>query len=413
MTSRMTAPAPATKANLIDGAVVRREARAGARLLDKAFALAFKGLVYAQIWEDPVADMEALALDADSRILTIASGGCNALSYLTANPASVTVVDLNTAHVALNKLKHVAIRELTTYAELRRFIAEADHPGNVAIYRERLAPHLDETTRRYWEGRDLVGRRRIRAFTRGIYKQGLLGGFIGAAHMIARLYRLDPAEILGAESVEEQRRLFDERFAPVFERRLVRWLTNHPASLFGLGIPPAQYDALGGEQRMADVLRARLEKLACGFPVNDNYFAWQAFSRGYGRTCEAPLPPYLQRDNIQAVRDRLGRVQVEHANFTETVRASDHGAFDRFILLDAQDWMSDTQLTDLWHEMTRVAAPGARVLFRTAAEPTLLPGRVPDAILDCWDYREDESRRATEADRSSIYGGVHLYVRKG
>ncbi|GAM06158.1 hypothetical protein MBENS4_3155 [Novosphingobium sp. MBES04] len=74
MTSRMTAPAPATKANLIDGAVVRREARAGARLLDKAFALAFKGLVYAQIWEDPVADMEALALDADSRILTIASG---------------------------------------------------------------------------------------------------------------------------------------------------------------------------------------------------------------------------------------------------------------------------------------------------------------------------------------------------
>ena len=25
---------------------------------------------------------------------------------------------------------------------------------------------------------------------------------------------------------------------------------------------------------LADVLRARLEKLACHFPVNDNYFAW-------------------------------------------------------------------------------------------------------------------------------------------
>ncbi len=398
---------------LIEGAVVRREASRSAKLLDKAFALAFKGLVYAQIWEDPVADMEALAIAPDSRILTIASGGCNALSYLTADPAAITVVDLNTAHVALNKLKHVAIRELTDYAQLRQFIAEADHPANVALYKAHLAPHLDEATRRYWEGRDLVGRRRIRAFTRGIYKQGLLGGFIGAAHVIARLYKLDPTEILGADTIEEQRRVFDERFAPVFERRLVRWLTNHPASLFGLGIPPAQYDSLAGQQRMADVLRERLEKLACGFPVNDNYFAWQAFSRGYGRDVQAPLPPYLQRGNIEAVRARLDRLVVRHANFTQVLRESETGTFDRFILLDAQDWMSDGQLTDLWRELTRVAVPGARVLFRTAAAPSLLPGRVPDHILSHWDYREAESRRATQDDRSSIYGGVHLYVRKG
>ena len=35
---------------------------------------------------------------------------------------------------------------------------------------------------------------------------------------------------------------------------------------------------------------------------------------------------------------------------------------------------------------------------------------VPQALLDRWDYREIESRQATLADRSSIYGGVHLYV---
>jgi S-adenosylmethionine-diacylglycerol 3-amino-3-carboxypropyl transferase len=49
-------------------------------------------------------------------------------------------------------------------------------------------------------------------------------------------------------------------------------------------------------------------------------------------------------------------------------------------------------------------------LFRTAAEPTLLPGRVPAAILSRWDYAEEASLRFTTADRSSIYGGVHLYV---
>ncbi|WP_404480793.1 DUF3419 family protein [Novosphingobium sp. BL-52-GroH] len=401
-----------SRSRLIEGAVVREDTSRKSRLLDKAFAMAFKGLVYAQIWEDPVADMEAMRIQPDSRIITIASGGCNALSYLTANPAHITVVDLNTAHIALNELKHAAVRHLD-YADLRHFVAEADRPENLALYRERLAPHLSDATRRYWEGRDLVGRRRIGAFTRGVYRHGLLGGFIGAAHLIARLHRIDPAEILAADTLEDQRRVFDERFAPVFERPLVRWLTRHPASLFGLGIPPAQYDALAGGHSMADVLRGRLEKLACHFPVNDNYFAWQAFSRGYGKGVEAPLPPYLQEANLPQVRERLDRLDLRHANFTHVLAAAPEASYDRYVLLDAQDWMTDAQLTELWTQITRTAKPGARVLFRTAAEPSLLPGRVPDTLLDRWDYRETESHAANRADRSSIYGGVHLYLFKG
>ncbi len=63
-------------------------------LLERAFTFAFRGLVYAQIWEDPAVDMEALAITPDSHVVTIASGGCNVLSYLTADPAKITAVDL-------------------------------------------------------------------------------------------------------------------------------------------------------------------------------------------------------------------------------------------------------------------------------------------------------------------------------
>jgi S-adenosylmethionine-diacylglycerol 3-amino-3-carboxypropyl transferase len=83
------------------------------------------------------------------------------------------------------------------------------------------------------------------------------------------------------------------------------------------------------------------------------------------------------------------------------------------VLLDAQDWMTDHQLNALWTEITRTARPGARVIFRTAAEPTLLPGRVADRILDRWTYEEEESLELGRQDRSSIYGGFHLYVYNG
>jgi S-adenosylmethionine-diacylglycerol 3-amino-3-carboxypropyl transferase len=400
-------------ARTIEQAVIQHDGDTKQGLLERAFALAFRGLVYAQIWEDPMVDMEALAITPDCHVVTIASGGCNVLSYLTADPRRITAVDLNTAHVALNRLKLVAAQKLPDYAHFRRFFGDADSRENVAAYHIYIKPHLDEVSRRYWEGRDLVGRRRIGMFQRGAYKKGLLGGFIGTAHILARLYGIDLRTILASRSMEEQRALFDEKLAPLFDRKFIRWLTEQPASLFGLGIPPAQYAALAGDSDMASVLRSRLERLACDYDLKQNYFAWQAFGRGYGKGPDAPLPPYLQAENHTAVVDRADRVDVVHVNMTDWLSTQGDSSMDRYILLDAQDWMNDTQLNALWAQITRTARKGARVLFRTAAEPSLLPGRVYDEILNRWDYHAEASLDYTRRDRSSIYGGVHLYSLRG
>ncbi len=379
-------------------------------LLERAFTFAFRGLVYAQIWEDPAIDMEALAIGPDHHVVTIASGGCNVLSYLTASPRAITAVDLNTAHVALNKLKLVAARRLPDYESFHRFFGQANTTANIAAYRRFIRPHLDDPTRRYWEGRDLIGRRRIGGFAHGLYRRGLLGRFIGMAHLLSRLHGVDPRILLDAGSIEEQRTIFDRDFAPMFERGFLRWLVDQPASLFGLGIPPSQFDALAGDAKMAEVLRRRLERLACDFDIRDNYFAWQAFGRGYGDGPSAPLPPYLQAQHHAEMVARVDRVEVLHASVTDYLDGKGDGSLDRYVLLDAQDWMTDAQLTSLWVEITRTARAGARVLFRTAGDADILPGRVPAPILAQWRYAQEESRDYTRRDRSSVYGGVHLYI---
>ena len=67
-------------------------------------------------------------------------------------------------------------------------------------------------------------------------------------------------------------------------------------------------------------------------------------------------------------------------------------------------------LNALWAEITRTASTGARVIFRTAAEPSLLPGRVSNSLLDQWRYEDEASREFSARDRSAIYGGFHLYI---
>ncbi|MBB3147125.1 S-adenosylmethionine-diacylglycerol 3-amino-3-carboxypropyl transferase [Phyllobacterium trifolii] len=413
--ARQSTNAPLPRSEKLNNAVRQNRFLSRAGMSERLFAHVFKGLVYPQIWEDPEVDMEALQIRPGHRIVTIASGGCNAMSYLTADPASVEAVDLNTAHVAFNRLKLAAVANLPNYDAFYRFYGTADDKANLAAYERFIRNHLDSTSRAYWEKRMLSGRRRITIFSRDLYRHGLLGLFIGMGHRVAKLYGIDPRDILKSSTMEEQRAYFDSALAPLFDKRMIRWATKRKSSLFGLGIPPQQYDALAtaGNGNMAQVLRGRLEKLACGFPLSENYFAWQAFGRGYSDNAETgPLPPYLSRNNFATVRDRAGRMSVVNASLTEFLAAKAVASVDRFILLDAQDWMNDTQLNELWHEITRTAAPGARVIFRTAAEPTILPGRIDDALLERWSYQDEESLALHARDRSSIYGGFHLYTLK-
>jgi S-adenosylmethionine-diacylglycerol 3-amino-3-carboxypropyl transferase len=396
-------------------AVRRHRALSREGLLERVFERLFRGLVYTQIWEDPEIDLEALVLQPDSHIVAIASGGCNVLSYLIDDPARITAVDLSQAHVALNRLKLVAASRLPSWEVFYRFFGAADDEANIAAYERLIAPHLDSQSRLYWEGRNAhqLGRRRISMFANHAYRHGVLGRFIGVAHAVCRAYGVDLRELLGARTLEEQRQFFETTLAPLFDKRAVRWATSNRLSLYGLGIPPAQYEALAGGSDMRHVLRQRLERLTCGFSLDDNYFAWQAFGRSYAENASGPLPPYLRREHFDVVRARADRVEVLNRSVTEYLAGCADRSRDRYVLLDAQDWMTDAQLNALWTEITRTARPGARVIFRTAAEPSLLPGRVEPALLGRWRYEEAQSLDFTQRDRSAIYGGFHLYVFEG
>ena len=396
----------------LKGALLQHRALSMDGMSERLFGLLFSGLVYPQIWEDPDVDLAAMELRPEHTIATIASGGCNMLSYLAKSPAAIDVADLNASHIALNRLKIAAFAHLPGHPDVMRFFGIANEPSNALAYRTFIAPHLDFETRRYWERRRLNGQRRIDVFNGNFYRTGLLGRFIGASHMAARLYGVDLTEIMEAKTVEEQREFFDRKIAPIFDRKVVRWITARKSSLFGLGIPPRQFDELASltdEKTLAGVLRQRVEKLACHFPLNENYFAWQAFARRYPTPEEGKLPPYLARDNYAPIKGNLGRVTMHHANFEAVLATKADGSMDRFVLLDAQDWMTDPQINSLWREITRTAREGARVIFRTAAEKSIIENRLAPRIERRWTYLRDRSQSLNRMDRSAIYGGFHIY----
>jgi S-adenosylmethionine-diacylglycerol 3-amino-3-carboxypropyl transferase len=405
-----------TAAGTVDGrsplkrAAVRSSKASRDGILERLFAFAFDGLVYPQIWEDPAVDMAAMDIQPDHHIVAITSGGCNVMSYLAADPARITAVDLNIAHLSLLELKLKASRHLPSHEDFARFFADANSPLNPELYDLFIEPNLSSDARAYWSTKRQLGGRRIDLFAKGFYKYGLLGRFISLAHAAARLYGVKPAEIMSAKTLDEQRWFFADKLEPLFDKRLIRWLTSSPMSLYGLGIPPAQYAELAGGRHMADVLKERLGALACDHSLSDNYFARQAFGRSYADPAgKAKLPPYLEPANWRTVRAAAQRVRTAKNPITDVLEAHPENSVDRVVLLDAQDWMDKDQINALWAAITRAAKPGARVIFRTAAVESPLEEKVDATVLDRWTYHRERSRQLGANDRSAIYGGFHMY----
>ena len=376
---------------------------------DRRFVKSFDRLVYTQIWEDPEVDVGAIELRPGHRVATICSAGCNALSYLAAAPGvEVTAVDLNFSHLSLAGLKRAAFAAVDSYADIRSLFVTAAGERNRTLY-EKIAPQLPQDMRAYWE----AGRRpRHEDFVSGFFRKGLLGTAIALSRKLARAHGVRLEDAVTLDDADAQRAWVRRYLRPIFDGRLLSLLFSLRHPLFLLGIPPRQFDLLcGGEPgRMASVLADRVERLAGAAKSSENYFLWQAFAQSYRPGAEGrALPPYLTRENFEILRARASALNLVHGSMTSFLAGQQAGSFDRYVLLDAQDWMDESTISALWCQISRTARPDARVVFRTAGAAPPFEPLSPRNDWMGW-YRNDRLSDALhERDRSGIYGNFHVF----
>ena len=412
-------PRPSTKAHL-KKAVHHHRLASRRGVLERMFTLWFRGFVYNQIWEDPRVDAEALQLGPDSSLLTISSGGSNVLHYLVHKPKRVVAIDLNSNHMSLTRLKLAAIKHLPNYETFYNFFGYGHHPDNVANYHRYIRDHLDPTTRTYWEtshwpGRK-VGPKRITYFKRGLYKQSKMGQFFRIVHGVARATGRDPTRMSGAKTIAEQELIFDQTFGALFDKKLLRWMGRQPVSVYSLGIPPSQHAVMLEESdnngaKLFELYKQRIRRLACGFPLEDNYFAWQAFCRRYDHENRKAVPDYLKPENYETIRSVVDRVETHLASLSDFLQTQQPGSLNSFVLLDSQDWMPPHVIDELWGQIARVGASGTRVIFRTAGEKSPVEAALSPENRRRFAYQLERSQELHKQDRSAIYGMFHLYFK--
>ena len=219
-----------------------------------------------------------------------------------------------------------------------------------------------------------------------------------------------------ALDLDEQAKLYTKYIDPFFDNFVIRTLGKLPVTMFGLGIPPQQYDELKKDlsegNTIIDIYRERVKRLACDFPIQENYFAWQAFARKYDTKNRRAVPEYLKPENYEVLKANAGRLTTKIGSATDEIKNNQPGTFNRFVFLDAQDWMNAETMTDLWSAVAEKGGPESRVIFRTAGAASPIETSLPAGLRAKFSYEKELSEELFKHDRASIYGGFHLYILK-
>ncbi|CAN5336170.1 hypothetical protein BH11CYA1_BH11CYA1_14060 [soil metagenome] len=307
---------------------------------------------YSQCWEDSELVLDSMAVAEGDTILSIASAGDNTFSLLTAKPKRIIAVDFCQAQLALVALKMAAFRMLT-YEELLAFlgITDSSNVSRMATYR-RLRSQLSENFRLYFDERPQL----IKA---GIISTGKLERYFSLFRQFILPIVHSKATVKALFEIRtrmEREEFFNKRWN-TFSYQLAFKLFFGSATMALIGREASFFKEASGSLStfLASAAKAALTE---GDPSNNHYLHFILMGV-YGNV----LPHYLRRENFEIIRANLDKLILVEGSLQSTLDEIPNNSVASFNLSDVFEYMTDAHCESLSHSISRVAKPGARVVY--------------------------------------------------
>ena len=361
-------------------------------------------LIYNTSWEDPRIDRQLLKLGSDSRVVMITSAGCNALDYLLDSPREIHAVDVNRSQNALLLLKKSLI-ERGSFDDLFAMFGRGWHESARELIRA-MQDAWPEAARKFWQRR--ASYFEPSGFRPTFYFRGTAGAaawlFHQTVHTRPRL-KAGMLELFDAQSLDEQKALYAE-LEPRLWGPLTSWMVGRPAFQTMLGVPPPQLQLIADSYPggLVRYIQDKIKHVFTNLDIQENYF-WRVYA--HGRYTESCCPNYLRAENLEPLRSQLDKLRAHDSTLTGFLN-DNPGQYTHFVLLDHQDWFAHyapAELEEEWRAIFKNAAPGARVLMRSAG---LDLGFLPAFARKSLRLFPDLTSALHLQDRVGTYGSTHL-----
>ena len=330
---------------------------------------------YSQCWEDPRLVEEALKINSDDDVLSIASGGDNSLALLLANPRTLTAIDFNPAQIHLVELKMTAMKCLD-YQNFVRFVGARPCEDRLRTFQD-LIPNLSVLTADFWlrnladVRNGIIGCGRFERYL-NTFRRFVLP-LIHDRHVVNKL--------LSASTLEQQRQVY----RAMWNTRSWQWLFRVFFGRFLMahfGRRPEFFRYIGNIN-VARTLYCRVQKGLTDIPIADNFYVEYILTGRYGNLENAPS--YMHPVHFHTIKSRLDRINLVCTSLRLWLSSCPGGSFSKFNLSDVFEYMSDAEAEQILREIIRVSRPGGRLAYWTL----FADRRVPAALIKQLEFNGD------------------------
>ena len=352
----------------------------------------FDVIRYANCWEDPRLLLRAADLRG-KRCLSIASGGDNSFSLLSASPREVVAFDLNPVQLELCELKAAAFAALD-HDEFLQFLGfRPSERDRAAVYREKIRPRLSLPSGGCFDRNPAL----LRA---GVIHAGKFERYFRIFRRFVLPFahsRRTVAELLREKDAESRRKFYRERWDTPAFRAIYRVFFNRFV-MGRLGRDPEFFRYVEAKA-ISGMLKRQTDYALSELPTHDNPYLHYIMSSDFGPA----LPHYARPENFDAIRANLGRIRFVRGT-PGSLAAEGGSPFDFFNLSDIFEYMDDSLCRQCADSLFRLAAPGARVAYFNMLVPRSLAALAPEKFA----AHDDEAAALFADNRAFFYRAFRL-----
>jgi S-adenosylmethionine-diacylglycerol 3-amino-3-carboxypropyl transferase len=310
----------------------------------------FSFVRYANCWEDADILLKALHCKDAGNFLSIASAGDNSLSLLTLNPNLVLAFDINSTQLGLTELKKAVFQHFS-YEETLQFLGVLDCIDRKKLY-DSIKSGLSKERAAYWDAHpDLI--------EKGIIHIGKFENYfrLFRTYCLPLIHSKKTTQLLLGKKSEEERHLFYSQKWNNFRWKLLFRIFFGKTMMGKLGRDPEFFKYV--DKDVGKHILARVEHGLTTIATDENPYLEYILKGNFQNS----LPHYLRKENFQAIKQNIHRLQVFQGDLSQTLQVHSHIRFCGFNLSDIFEYMIHSEYVNQLEQIIRSSTEKGKIAF--------------------------------------------------
>jgi len=340
---------------------------------------------YAQVWEDADILIEALDINENDNILSIASAGENAISMLIKNPNKIYAIDLNFNQIVCTEFK-IACFKYLDYENCMKLIGVLDADNRLELYKQ-IENKLPEEIREYLNNN-------IEIVEKGIIHSGKFENYfnIFRTRVLPLIHsKKIRDELLEKKAKEERITFYDKKWNNLRWKMLFRVFFSRKV-MGKLGRDKAFFRYVN-----VDVSKNILERTKYAITeldTSENPYLYYIINGKYKNV----LPVAYRKENFEKIKQNIDKIVVLSESVETFIKRDDIDYVSKYNLSDIFEYMSDEQMCEIIKKIFTKSGQGTKIAYWN-----MLAEKRASKYFDNLIYREEKSKELLKKDKAFFY----------